>query len=88
MLLLYRLNILVLGGDTGFAELYAYGMYKIAALTGVCGLFVFYLFLNPLMDDINELYLVVFTYKLIASKIFYDTNIKVKYLEFINGKTV
>lgn len=32
---LYRLNVLVLGGDSGFVELYAYGMYKIATLTGV-----------------------------------------------------
>uniref|UniRef100_A0A3P8UJ02 Anaphase-promoting complex subunit 4 n=1 Tax=Cynoglossus semilaevis TaxID=244447 RepID=A0A3P8UJ02_CYNSE len=32
-----RLNILVLGGDNGFVELYAYGMYKIATLTGVSG---------------------------------------------------
>ncbi|XP_056234370.1 anaphase-promoting complex subunit 4 isoform X2 [Seriola aureovittata] len=32
-----RLNILVLGGDHGFVELYAYGMYKIATLTGVSG---------------------------------------------------
>ncbi|XP_018525434.1 anaphase-promoting complex subunit 4 isoform X1 [Lates calcarifer] len=32
-----RLNILVLGGDDGFVELYAYGMYKIATLTGVSG---------------------------------------------------
>uniref|UniRef100_A0A8D0APD2 Anaphase-promoting complex subunit 4 n=1 Tax=Sander lucioperca TaxID=283035 RepID=A0A8D0APD2_SANLU len=32
-----RLNILVLGGDSGFVELYAYGMYKIATLTGVSG---------------------------------------------------
>uniref|UniRef100_A0A8C4E8N5 Anaphase-promoting complex subunit 4 n=1 Tax=Dicentrarchus labrax TaxID=13489 RepID=A0A8C4E8N5_DICLA len=32
-----RLNILVLGGDAGFVELYAYGMYKIATLTGVSG---------------------------------------------------
>lgn len=31
----YRLNILVLGGDTGFVDLYAYGMYKIASLGGV-----------------------------------------------------
>lgn len=31
----HRLNILVLGGDAGFVELYAYGMYKIATLTGV-----------------------------------------------------
>ncbi len=30
-----RLNILVLGGEAGFVELYAYGMYKIATLTGV-----------------------------------------------------
>lgn len=30
-----RLNILVLGGDAGFVELYAYGMYKIATLTRV-----------------------------------------------------
>uniref|UniRef100_A0A7N9AZV5 Anaphase-promoting complex subunit 4 n=1 Tax=Mastacembelus armatus TaxID=205130 RepID=A0A7N9AZV5_9TELE len=30
-----RLNVLVLGGDSGFVELYAYGMYKIATLTGV-----------------------------------------------------
>ncbi|XP_058494472.1 anaphase-promoting complex subunit 4 [Solea solea] len=33
-----RLNILVLGGDDGFVELYAYGMYKIATLTGVSGM--------------------------------------------------
>ncbi|XP_068599512.1 anaphase-promoting complex subunit 4 [Brachionichthys hirsutus] len=32
-----RLNILVLGGDAGFVELYAYGMYKIATLAGVSG---------------------------------------------------
>uniref|UniRef100_A0A671WSC9 Anaphase-promoting complex subunit 4 n=1 Tax=Sparus aurata TaxID=8175 RepID=A0A671WSC9_SPAAU len=32
-----RLNVLVLGGDAGFVELYAYGMYKIATLTGVSG---------------------------------------------------
>ncbi|KAM9383943.1 anaphase-promoting complex subunit 4 isoform 2-T2 [Pholidichthys leucotaenia] len=32
-----RLNILILGGDSGFVELYAYGMYKIAVLTGVAG---------------------------------------------------
>lgn len=31
----YRLNILVLGGENGSVELYAYGMYKIAALTEV-----------------------------------------------------
>ncbi|XP_063747363.1 anaphase-promoting complex subunit 4 [Eleginops maclovinus] len=32
-----RLNVLVLGGDSGFVELFAYGMYKIATLTGVSG---------------------------------------------------
>ncbi|KAI1888724.1 hypothetical protein AGOR_G00171680 [Albula goreensis] len=32
-----RLNILVLGGSSGFVELYAYGMYRIATLTGVPG---------------------------------------------------
>ncbi|KAM6962764.1 anaphase-promoting complex subunit 4 [Aplochiton taeniatus] len=32
-----RLNILVLGGSSGFVELYAYGMYKIATLTEVPG---------------------------------------------------
>uniref|UniRef100_A0A8C2ZAG3 Anaphase-promoting complex subunit 4 n=1 Tax=Cyclopterus lumpus TaxID=8103 RepID=A0A8C2ZAG3_CYCLU len=32
-----RLNVLVLGGDSGFVELYAYGMYKIATLSGVSG---------------------------------------------------
>ncbi|XP_028258676.1 anaphase-promoting complex subunit 4 [Parambassis ranga] len=32
-----RLNILVLGGEDGFVELYAYGMYKIATLGGVSG---------------------------------------------------
>ncbi|KAG7488840.1 hypothetical protein MATL_G00038680 [Megalops atlanticus] len=32
-----RLNILVLGGGSGFVELYAYGMYRIATLTGVPG---------------------------------------------------
>uniref|UniRef100_A0A8B9KY54 Anaphase-promoting complex subunit 4 n=1 Tax=Astyanax mexicanus TaxID=7994 RepID=A0A8B9KY54_ASTMX len=34
-----RLNILVVGGQSGFVELYAYGLYKIATLntiTGVC----------------------------------------------------
>lgn len=35
ILFLFRLNVLVLGGDAGFVELYAYGMYKIATLTGV-----------------------------------------------------
>lgn len=30
-----RLNILVLGGNAGLLELYAYGMYKIASLTDV-----------------------------------------------------
>nr|XP_015200969.1 PREDICTED: anaphase-promoting complex subunit 4 isoform X2 [Lepisosteus oculatus] len=32
-----RLNILVLGGESGYTELYAYGMYKITTLTGVPG---------------------------------------------------
>ncbi|KAM9797015.1 anaphase-promoting complex subunit 4 [Syngnathus typhle] len=32
-----RLNILVLGGDAGHVELYAYGMYKIATLPQVSG---------------------------------------------------
>ncbi|MFT7809437.1 anaphase-promoting complex subunit 4 [Arapaima gigas] len=32
-----RLNILVLGGHSGFMELYAYGMYRIATVTGVPG---------------------------------------------------
>lgn len=31
----HRLNILVLGGNAGLLELYAYGMYKIASLTDV-----------------------------------------------------
>lgn len=30
-----RLNILVLGGSSGFIELYAYGMFKIARITGL-----------------------------------------------------
>uniref|UniRef100_A0A8C2BS16 Anaphase-promoting complex subunit 4 n=1 Tax=Cyprinus carpio TaxID=7962 RepID=A0A8C2BS16_CYPCA len=30
-----RLNILVVGGPSGFVELYAYGLYKIATLSGV-----------------------------------------------------
>ncbi|TNN38267.1 Anaphase-promoting complex subunit 4 [Liparis tanakae] len=30
-----RLNVLVLGGDSGFVELFAYGMYKIATLSGL-----------------------------------------------------
>lgn len=34
-LFLIRLNILVLGGSAGFIELYAYGMFKIARVTGV-----------------------------------------------------
>uniref|UniRef100_A0A8C0G4P3 Anaphase-promoting complex subunit 4 n=1 Tax=Chelonoidis abingdonii TaxID=106734 RepID=A0A8C0G4P3_CHEAB len=32
-----RLNALVLGGSSGFIEVYAYGMYKIATVTGVAG---------------------------------------------------
>uniref|UniRef100_A0A3Q2WSR0 Anaphase-promoting complex subunit 4 n=1 Tax=Haplochromis burtoni TaxID=8153 RepID=A0A3Q2WSR0_HAPBU len=32
-----RLNILVLGGNASFVELYAYGMYRIATLEGVLG---------------------------------------------------
>uniref|UniRef100_A0A8C7DQA2 Anaphase-promoting complex subunit 4 n=1 Tax=Oncorhynchus kisutch TaxID=8019 RepID=A0A8C7DQA2_ONCKI len=36
-LLVLVLNILVLGGGSGFVELYAYGMYKIATLPGVPG---------------------------------------------------
>ncbi|XP_060134922.1 anaphase-promoting complex subunit 4 isoform X1 [Zootoca vivipara] len=32
-----RLNALVLGGNAGFIEIYAYGMYKIATVTGVTG---------------------------------------------------
>ncbi|XP_028599292.2 anaphase-promoting complex subunit 4 isoform X1 [Podarcis muralis] len=32
-----RLNALVLGGNSGFIEIYAYGMYKIATVTGVTG---------------------------------------------------
>lgn len=30
-----RLNALVLGGGSGFIEIYAYGMFKIATVTGV-----------------------------------------------------
>uniref|UniRef100_A0A8C6ZSV9 Anaphase-promoting complex subunit 4 n=1 Tax=Nothoprocta perdicaria TaxID=30464 RepID=A0A8C6ZSV9_NOTPE len=33
----YRLNALVLGGSSGFIEVYAYGMFKIALVTGVPG---------------------------------------------------
>uniref|UniRef100_A0A8C2NA88 Anaphase-promoting complex subunit 4 n=1 Tax=Capra hircus TaxID=9925 RepID=A0A8C2NA88_CAPHI len=36
-LFLIRLNILVLGGSSGFIELYAYGMFKIARVTGIVG---------------------------------------------------
>ncbi|XP_060102196.1 LOW QUALITY PROTEIN: anaphase-promoting complex subunit 4 [Heteronotia binoei] len=32
-----RLNVLVLGSNSGFIEIYAYGMYKIATVTGVAG---------------------------------------------------
>uniref|UniRef100_A0A8C3M337 Anaphase-promoting complex subunit 4 n=1 Tax=Chrysolophus pictus TaxID=9089 RepID=A0A8C3M337_CHRPC len=32
-----RLNALVLGGSSGFIEIYAYGMFKIATVTGVAG---------------------------------------------------
>ncbi|XP_072109034.1 anaphase-promoting complex subunit 4 isoform X1 [Mobula birostris] len=32
-----RLSTLVLGGDSGFIELYAYGMYKIATVTQIAG---------------------------------------------------
>uniref|UniRef100_A0AAR2L394 Anaphase-promoting complex subunit 4 n=1 Tax=Pygocentrus nattereri TaxID=42514 RepID=A0AAR2L394_PYGNA len=32
-----RLNILVVGGPSGFVELYAYGLYKIATLKGIAG---------------------------------------------------
>lgn len=38
---LLRLNILVLGGENGSVELYAYGMYKIATLTEVSLFFSF-----------------------------------------------
>lgn len=31
----YRLNALVLGGSSGFIEIYAYGMFKIATVNGV-----------------------------------------------------
>ncbi|ETE58771.1 Anaphase-promoting complex subunit 4, partial [Ophiophagus hannah] len=34
---IFRLNALVLGGIDGFIEIYAYGMYKIATITGVTG---------------------------------------------------
>ncbi|KAL7976387.1 hypothetical protein Chor_015451 [Crotalus horridus] len=34
---IFRLNALVLGGVNGFIEIYAYGMYKIATITGVRG---------------------------------------------------
>uniref|UniRef100_A0A2K6FMK7 Anaphase-promoting complex subunit 4 n=1 Tax=Propithecus coquereli TaxID=379532 RepID=A0A2K6FMK7_PROCO len=37
VLFLIRLNILVLGGSSGFIELYAYGMFKIARVTGIAG---------------------------------------------------
>uniref|UniRef100_A0A803VMS3 Anaphase-promoting complex subunit 4 n=2 Tax=Muscicapidae TaxID=36291 RepID=A0A803VMS3_FICAL len=33
----YRLNALVLGGSSGFIEIYAYGMFKIATVNGVAG---------------------------------------------------
>uniref|UniRef100_A0A452J185 Anaphase-promoting complex subunit 4 n=1 Tax=Gopherus agassizii TaxID=38772 RepID=A0A452J185_9SAUR len=36
-LFVIRLNALVLGGSSGFIEVYAYGMYKIATVTGVAG---------------------------------------------------
>ncbi|KAM6076389.1 anaphase-promoting complex subunit 4 isoform 2-T2 [Chlamydotis macqueenii] len=32
-----RLNALVIGGNSGFIEIYAYGMFKIATVTGVAG---------------------------------------------------
>ncbi|XDV42067.1 hypothetical protein PO909_010812 [Leuciscus waleckii] len=32
-----RLNVLVVGGPSGFVELYAYGLYKIATLSGISG---------------------------------------------------
>nr|CAG32201.1 hypothetical protein RCJMB04_19o9 [Gallus gallus] len=35
-----RLNALVLGGSSGFIEIYAYGMFKIATVTEVAGFFV------------------------------------------------
>lgn len=35
----YRLNALVLGGSSGFIEIYAYGMFKIATVNGVCLVF-------------------------------------------------
>uniref|UniRef100_A0A493TZQ2 Anaphase-promoting complex subunit 4-like WD40 domain-containing protein n=1 Tax=Anas platyrhynchos platyrhynchos TaxID=8840 RepID=A0A493TZQ2_ANAPP len=35
-----RLNALVLGGSSGFIEIYAYGMFKIATVTGVYSLFL------------------------------------------------
>lgn len=35
MRMCFRFNILVVGGPSGFVELYAYGLYKIARLQGV-----------------------------------------------------
>ncbi|KAF5892270.1 anaphase-promoting complex subunit 4, partial [Clarias magur] len=34
---IFRFNILVVGGPSGFVELYAYGLYKIATLKGITG---------------------------------------------------
>lgn len=50
MLFPCRLNILVLGGNASFVELYAYGMYRIATLEGV-RLFFACLLVNLLYTD-------------------------------------
>lgn len=52
----YRLNALVLGGSSGFIEIYAYGMFKIATVTGVC-LFLYFFFFSVYQNtaELNEI---------------------------------
>uniref|UniRef100_A0A8B9VLC9 Anaphase-promoting complex subunit 4 n=1 Tax=Anas zonorhyncha TaxID=75864 RepID=A0A8B9VLC9_9AVES len=52
-----KLNALVLGGSSGFIEIYAYGMFKIATVTGVC-FFPFHVFFFRTYQTITGVMLV------------------------------
>uniref|UniRef100_A0A8B9VU36 Anaphase-promoting complex subunit 4 n=1 Tax=Anas zonorhyncha TaxID=75864 RepID=A0A8B9VU36_9AVES len=60
-----RLNALVLGGSSGFIEIYAYGMFKIATVTGVC-FFPFHVFFFRTYQTITALNKII-TYVLLSS---------------------
>lgn len=52
----YRLNALVVGGSSGFIEIYAYGMFKIATVTGVCYVpfHIFFFIIYQIIVELNE----------------------------------